>query len=126
MEIGTAIAIVGGGLATLVSLGGAFAYLVRKADKVKHLHDKMPEFDLLEKRVEKLERNQGTVFEKLELRATETHSMKIEIQERFDEINAANSLIFKAISGIAQKVGADDVAALLDKETVITAKKKHY
>lgn len=91
------------------------AKMTRKNDKVEAISEKFPDFV---NRVLENERQIKTVWKTMDKRKEEASILQEEMEKAFKKTDIANDLMFRAISGIAKKVGADEVVELLDDKTI--------
>jgi len=73
---------------------------------------------VLEKDIKENSRQIDAIWLSLEKRDKAAAKFKDEIEKGFETNRMANDLIFKALMGIANKVGADDVAEMIESSTV--------
>ena len=109
-------------IALLYGAFKAITHLVRKNDMVVKgvpLAKKNSErITNLEKDIKENSRQIDAIWLSLEKRDKAAAKFKDEIEKGFETNRMANDLIFKALMGIANKVGADDVAEMIESSTV--------
>jgi hypothetical protein len=112
-------------IAAMLTVGGItmglLIFLVRRNDKItkmeKKLQDIERELDVLRPLVNAIGKETSA-----SLSSIGTHLEKVDT--KLEGLTGAQNLIFRALSGVARKIDADDVVEMLEQNTVVMAKRK--
>ena len=129
MIIYQSVAVISGALLIFSAIGAMIVYLVRNADKVKaipeniseHMKDMEAKIEVALRKTDRMERDIVAVKEQLGI---EIQNVKTAQERGFLEMQESHSLILQAVSGIANRVGAEEVVDMLKKNTTMISKRR--
>jgi uncharacterized protein (UPF0335 family) len=96
-------------------VGGVVAYLIRKNDKVAAA---VPRIAALEESDTEVKRQIEAIWRKTDSWGVDIDELRKDMNRESHSRRLSNDLIFRALSGLASKVGAMEVAEMIDRETI--------